>query len=56
MAHREKEGKREIRKSEYLEKNEKSFLGEIKSIFHNFLRAIIELKRKIADTSFKADK
>ena len=35
MADREKEGKTEIQKFEYLE-NEKSFLDEIKSIFHNF--------------------
>ena len=41
--------------SEYLE-NEKSFLGGIKSIFHNYLRAVIKnkkLKLKIAGTSFK---
>ena len=31
----EKEGKMEIQKSEYLE-NEKSFLDEIKNIFHSF--------------------
>ena len=36
----EKEGRREIRKSEYLE-NEKSFLDDIKNIFHSFQRAII---------------
>ena len=35
-----KEGKTEIQKSEYL-KNEKSFLDEIKNIFHSFWRAII---------------
>ena len=36
MADREKkEGKKKIQKFEYLE-NEKSFLGEIKTIFHNF--------------------
>ena len=40
MADREKEGKTEIQKLEYLEK-EKSFLDEIKSIYHNYLRAII---------------
>ena len=34
-----KEGKK-LQKFEYLE-NEKSFLDEIKNIFHNFLRAII---------------
>ena len=32
---KEKEGKNKIEKFEYLE-NEKSFLGEIKNIFHNF--------------------
>ena len=31
----EKEGKTEIEKTEYLE-NEKSFLDEIKNIFHSF--------------------
>ena len=40
MADREKEGKTEIQKLEYLEK-EKSFLDEIKSIYHNYLRGII---------------
>ena len=36
MADRQKkEGKTEIQKSEYLEKEE-SFLEEIKNIFHNF--------------------
>ena len=40
MAEREKEGKMEIQKFEYLE-NERSFLEEIKSIFHNYLRTII---------------
>ena len=35
MADREKEGKVEIQKFEYLE-NEKSFLEEIKNIFHSF--------------------
>ena len=35
-----KEGKTEIQKFEYLE-NKKSFLDEAKSIFHNYLRAII---------------
>ena len=50
----EKEGRTEIQKIEYLE-NEKSFLDEIKSIFHSFWRAIIWWKKliKIADTSFK---
>ena len=32
--------KMEIQKIEYLD-NEKSFLDDIKSIFHNYLRAII---------------
>ena len=35
MADREKEGKMETQKFEYLE-NEKSFLDEIKNIFHSF--------------------
>ena len=35
MAHGEKEGKTEIQKFEYLE-NEKSFVDEIKNIFHSF--------------------
>ena len=51
----EKEGRTEVKKIEYLE-NEKSFLDEIKSIFHSFRRAIIWRKNKtlmkIADTSF----
>ena len=53
MADSEKEGKREIQKFEYLE-NEKSFSDVIKSIFYNFLRAIIWLKTKtkIANKSF----
>ena len=45
-----------MQKHEYL-KNEKSFLDEIKNIFHSFWGAIIWLKikiwSKIADTSFK---
>ena len=45
MADREKEGKMEIQKSEYLE-NKKSILDEIKSIFHNYLTAIIWKKKK----------
>ena len=40
MSNWEKKGKMEIRKFEYLEK-EKSFLDEIKRIFHNYLRAPI---------------
>ena len=35
MANREKEGKTEIQKFECLE-NKKSFLDEIKNIFHSF--------------------
>ena len=51
-----KEGKK-LQKSEYLE-NEKSFLDEIKNIFHSFWRPIIwwknkNLIKKIADTSFE---
>ena len=49
-------GKMEIQKFEYLE-NKKSFLDEIKSIFHNFWRDIIWWKNKnlmkMADTTFK---
>ena len=52
----EKQGRTEIQKFEYRER-EKSFLDEIKSIFHGFWRAIIWWKNKnlmkIADTSFK---
>ena len=52
----EKEGKMEIQKFKYLE-NEKSFLDEIKNVFHSFWRAIIWWKikicQKVADTSFK---
>ena len=40
MADREKEGKMEIQKFEYL-KNKKSFQGEIKNIIHSLRRAII---------------
>ena len=46
MADREKKGKMEIQKFEHL-KNEKSFLDEIKKIFHSFWRAIIWWKIKI---------
>ena len=38
-------GKLEIQKFEYLE-NKKRFLDEIKSIFHNYLRAIFGEKMK----------
>ena len=41
----EKEGKTEIQKIEYLEK-EKSFLDEIKSIFHDYLGTIIWRKNE----------
>ena len=48
MADREKKrGGQKYKKFENLE-NEKSFLDEFKSIFHNFWRSIVE---KIADTS-----
>ena len=40
MTDREKKGKTEIQKFEYFD-NEKSFLDEIKSIFCNYLRAVI---------------
>ena len=40
MADREKKGKTEIQKFDELQ-NEKSFLDEIKNIFHSFWRAII---------------
>ena len=40
MADSKKKRGRKIQKYEYLE-NEKSFLDEIKSIFHSFLKAII---------------
>ena len=46
MADRGKEGKMEIQKIEYLE-NEKSFLDEMKNIFHSFWRAIILCEIKI---------
>ena len=40
MADSKKKRGRKIQKYEYLE-NEKSFLDEIKSVFHSFLKAII---------------
>ena len=47
------ESKSEIQKFEYLE-NEKSFLDEVKSIFHNYLKYCHLLKQtKIENTSFK---
>ena len=48
----EERGEKGNTKSEYL-KNEKSFLAEIKNIFHYFLRMWWKKKRKITDTSFK---
>ena len=50
MTNREK-GMTKIQKCEYLE-NKSSFLDEIKSIFHNHLRAIIWQKKKKMNTSF----
>ena len=51
MTNREK-GMTKIQKCEYLE-NKSSFLDEIKSIFHNHLRAIIwKKKKKKMNTSF----
>ena len=56
MADRENNGEEEYKEFEYLQ-NEKSFLKEIRNIFHSFWRAIIWWKikfwQKIADTSFK---
>ena len=53
MADRENTGEDGIQKFEYID-NEKSFLDEIKSIFCNYLRAVIWWKKwKIVDTSFK---
>ena len=50
------EGKMEMQKFEYLEK-EKSILYELKNIFHSFLIVIIwwkiKIYWKIADASFK---
>ena len=55
----EKEGCTEIQKIEYLE-NKKSFLDEIKSIFHSFWKTVIWWKNKnlmkIVDTSFNSSK
>ena len=45
MTDREKKVKVEIQKFEHLE-NEKSFLDEIKGIFHNYLRAIVWWKHE----------
>ena len=47
------ESKSEMQKFEYLE-NEKDFLDEVKSIFHNYLMYYHLLsKTKIENTSFK---
>ena len=46
MADREKRGEDEYTRIKYL-KNEKSFLDEIKNIFHSFWRAINWWKIKI---------
>ena len=51
----EDEGKSEIQKFEYLE-NEKNFLDEVESNFHNYLSAIIYWINKIEDTSLKLSK
>ena len=51
MADREKEGKTEIQKFDYLE-NEKSFLDKIKSNFHSFRLAKNTNLIKKADASF----
>ena len=40
MTNKKKKEKTEIKKIEYLV-NEKSFLNEIKCLFHNYLRGII---------------
>ena len=45
MSDREKKGKMEIQKFEYLE-NEKSFLDEIKNISYSFQTAMILCKNK----------
>ena len=45
MADREKKGKAEIQKFEYLE-NKKSFFDEVKNTFRSFGRAIIWWKNK----------
>ena len=58
MNDREKKKERQkIEKSKYL-KNKNNFLDEIKSIFHNYIRAIIWWKKKkckIEDTSFEIE-
>ena len=57
MDDREKKKERQkIEKRKYL-KNKNNFLDEIKSIFHNYIRAIIWWKKKckIEDTSFEIE-
>ena len=49
---RKKERKIEIPNFEYLE-NKKSFLDETKSIFHNYLRTIIDKKYEKSEHKFK---
>ena len=49
---REKEGKREVQKFEYLE-NGSSFFGKIKCIFHNFLALLWVKYMKNPDKSFQ---
>ena len=51
----EDEGKSEIQKFDYLE-NEKNFLDEVESNFHNYLSAIIYWMNKIEDTSLELSK
>ena len=57
MADRSKKREGQIQKLEYL-KNEKSYLDEIKSIFHSFWKAIIWWKNKhlmkIPETNFNS--
>ena len=45
-------GRKKLQKFEYLE-NEKSFLDEIKNIFHSFWRAIIWWKKSIKNSGHK---
>ena len=49
MVEKEKKGKTEIQKFEYI-KNKKSFLDEIKSIFHNHLWLSFEEKNEKKST------
>ena len=52
MAEWEKEGKMEIQKLEYL-KNQKTFLDEIKSTFHNYLSVTFGEKMRISGHSLQ---